>query len=117
MIRLCLTTNFCGRADNSERALNEETKKAFEALKGSWSTKIKAVLETVIEIKNDDPTAKSLVFSTWGEVLDILAEALVENNIQFAALHAQGKFKRNLEKFKVQYDEGTYYLSMCSAWV
>jgi hypothetical protein len=50
-----------------------------------------------------DPDAKSLVFSTWTDVLDILASALVENNIQFAALQDQGKFKRNLEKFKVRF--------------
>jgi hypothetical protein len=48
-----------------------------------------------------DPNAKSLVFSTWTDVLDILASALVENDIPFAALQDQGKFKRNLEKFKV----------------
>ena len=48
-----------------------------------------------------DPGAKSLVFSTWTDVLDILASALTENDIHFAALHDQGKFKRNLEKFKV----------------
>ena len=49
-----------------------------------------------------DPDAKSLVFSTWSDVLDILASALLENGIQFAALQDQGKFKRNLEKFKVR---------------
>lgn len=48
-----------------------------------------------------DPEAKALVFSTWTDVLDILASALVENDIPFAALQDQGKFKRNLEKFKV----------------
>ena len=48
-----------------------------------------------------DPGAKSLVFSTWTDVLDILASALTENDIPFAALQDQGKFKRNLEKFKV----------------
>ena len=49
-----------------------------------------------------DPGAKSLVFSTWTDVLDILASALTENDIPFAALQDQGKFKRNLEKFKVK---------------
>jgi hypothetical protein len=48
-----------------------------------------------------DPNAKSLVFSTWTDVLDILASALIENDIPFAALQDHGKFKRNLEKFKV----------------
>ena len=56
-----------------------------------------------------DPDAKSLVFSTWTDVLDILASALTENDIQFAALQDQGKFKRNLEKFKVKYSLSCEY--------
>jgi hypothetical protein len=58
-------------------------------------------VKTLIKIRNDDPTAKSLVFSTWNSVLDILESALQTNDIQFATLHVQGKFKRNLQKFKV----------------
>ena len=54
-----------------------------------------------IKIRADDPGAKTLVFSTWTDVLDILASALADNDIPFAALHAQRKFKRNLQKFKV----------------
>ena len=81
----------------------EEDSKAYEAVKGSLSTKIEAVVKTLIKIRNDDPTAKSLVFSTWSSVLDILESALQTNDIQFATLHVQGKFKRNLQKFKVWY--------------
>ncbi len=53
------------------------------------------------QIRRDNPSAKSLVFSSWPDVLDIVASALQDNDIQHAALHAQGKFKRNLQKFKV----------------
>ena len=58
-----------------------------------------------------DPDAKSLVFSTWTDVLDILASALAENDIQFAALQDQGKFKRNLEKFKVKLEKNYVLLT------
>lgn len=64
------------------------------------STKIEAVVKTLIKIQTLDPNAKSLVFSTWNGVLDILGEALDQNDIHYAALQAQGKFKRNLQKFK-----------------
>ena len=80
---------------------SEEDLEAYESVKGSLSTKMEAVVKTLIKIQNDDPTAKCLVFSTWNDVLDILGTALIQNDIQFAALHAQGKFKRNLQKFKV----------------
>lgn len=62
-----------------------------------------------------DPGAKSLVFSTWTDVLDILASALVENDIPFAALQDQGKFKRNLEKFKVTNFEYRVHTSLVLA--
>ena len=89
----------------------EEDSKAYEAVKGSLSTKIEAVVKTLIKIRNDDPTAKSLVFSTWSSVLDILESALQTNDIQFATLHVQGKFKRNLQKFKVWYELLVMYLA------
>lgn len=73
----------------------------MESIKGDLSTKMEAVVKTLLKIQTDDPDAKTLVFSTWADVLNILATALTANDIPFAALHAQGKFKRNLQKFKV----------------
>ena len=65
----------------------------------------------LLRIRTEDESAKTLVFSTWPDVLDILASALDENSIPYAALHrntstTQNKFKRNIQKFKV----GTYIL-------
>ena len=65
----------------------------------------------LLRIRAEDEAAKTLVFSTWPDVLDILASALDENSIAYAALHrntstTQNKFKRNIQKFKV----GTYIL-------
>merc|ERR1719273_2223416 len=92
----------------------EEDSKAYEAVKGSLSTKMEAVVKTLIKIQNDDPNAKSLVFSTWNSVLDILGSALITNDIQFAALHTQGKFKRNLQKFKNRQDVKVLLLPISS---
>jgi len=71
-------------------------------------------VKTLIKIRNDDPTAKSLVFSTWNSVLDILESALQTNDIQFATLHVQGKFKRNLQKFKNREDVKVLLLPITS---
>ena len=92
----------------------EEDSKAYEAVKGSLSTKMEAVVKTLIKIQNDDPNAKALVFSTWNSVLDILGSALITNDIQFAALHTQGKFKRNLQKFKNRQDVKVLLLPISS---
>ena len=75
---------------------------------------MEAVVKTLIKIQNDDPNAKSLVFSSWNDVLDILGSALTENDIQFATLHAQGKFKRNLQKFKNRDDVRVLLLPISS---
>lgn len=100
----------------------------FFQVKGSLSTKVEAVVRTLLRVRRDDPKAKSLVFSTWTDVLDIIESALIvrhqqkkpsaessfsegvaffqENNINYASLHTGGqgggKFKRNLQKFKVR---------------
>jgi E3 ubiquitin-protein ligase SHPRH len=84
---------------------SKEDEELYKQIKGSLSTKVEAVVKTLIKIQTLDPNAKSLVFSTWNGVLDILGEALDQNDIHYSALQAQqGKFKRNLQKFKNRED-------------
>ena len=82
-----------------------EEEEELEAVRGRHSTKVEAVLRCLLRIRAEDEEAKTLVFSTWPDVLDILASALEENNIPYAALHknvtaTQNKYKRNIQKFK-----------------
>ena len=74
-------------------------------VRGSLSTKVESVVKTLLKIQRLDPTAKSLVFSTWNGILDIIGEALDENEIHHASLATTGgkNFKRNLQKFKVYF--------------
>ena len=88
------------KTKRDEEADDTEDEDLYKQIKGSLSTKIEAVVKTLIKIQTLDPNAKSLVFSTWNGVLDILGEALDQNDIHYAALQSQGKFKRNLQKFK-----------------
>ncbi|BFZ25061.1 hypothetical protein BsWGS_28100 [Bradybaena similaris] len=69
-------------------------------VKGSHSTKVQAVIQCLIKIRQQDPMAKSLVFSVWVSVLDILAAALTENNIPYKSLHDPNYFQKNLSAFK-----------------
>ena len=55
---------------------SKEDEELYKQIKGSLSTKVEAVVKTLIKIQTLDPNAKSLVFSTWNGVLDILGEAL-----------------------------------------
>ncbi|XP_017654537.1 E3 ubiquitin-protein ligase SHPRH isoform X3 [Nannospalax galili] len=69
-------------------------------VKGSHSTKVEAVVRTLMKIKLRDPGAKALVFSTWQDVLDIISKALTDNNMEFAQISRIKTFQENLSAFK-----------------
>ncbi|NXL56287.1 SHPRH ligase, partial [Chordeiles acutipennis] len=69
-------------------------------VKGSHSTKVEAVVRTLKKIQCKDPGAKSLVFSTWQDVLDIISKALCDNNMIFSQINGISKFQENLSAFK-----------------
>ncbi|XP_076999512.1 E3 ubiquitin-protein ligase SHPRH isoform X1 [Tamandua tetradactyla] len=69
-------------------------------VKGSHSTKVEAVVRTLMRIQLRDPGAKALVFSTWQDVLDIISKALSDNNMEFAQISRVKTFQENLSAFK-----------------
>ncbi|XP_039702902.1 E3 ubiquitin-protein ligase SHPRH isoform X3 [Pteropus medius] len=80
----------------SEKASQEED----IPVKGSHSTKVEAVVRTLMRIQLRDPGAKALVFSTWQDVLDIISKALTDNNMKFAQISRVKTFQENLSAFK-----------------
>ncbi|KAM9317030.1 E3 ubiquitin-protein ligase SHPRH [Gastrophryne carolinensis] len=81
----------------TSEAVNEEQD---IPVKGSHSTKVEAVVRTLMKIQSVDPGAKSLVFSTWQDVLDIIAKALQDNGLVFSQINGIQKFQENLSAFK-----------------
>ncbi|KAK2826564.1 hypothetical protein Q5P01_020778 [Channa striata] len=71
-------------------------------VKGSHSTKVEALVRTLKKIQVTDPGAKCLVFSTWQSVLDIIAKALFDNNMEFSQINGIHKFQENLSSFKYE---------------
>ncbi|XP_047466793.1 E3 ubiquitin-protein ligase SHPRH [Mugil cephalus] len=71
-------------------------------VKGSHSTKVEAVVRTLKKIQVTYPGAKCLVFSTWQSVLDIIAKALFDNNLEFSQINGIHKFQENLSSFKYE---------------
>ncbi|NWU68810.1 SHPRH ligase, partial [Pterocles burchelli] len=69
-------------------------------VKGSYSTKVEAVVRTLKRIQFKDPGAKSLVFSAWQDMLDIIAKALYDNKMIFSQINGISKFQENLSAFK-----------------
>lgn len=70
------------------------------SLKGSHTTKIGGIVETILEIKADDPDAKALVFTSWSIVIDVLKKALEENEVSYITLKPGPNFKNNLALFR-----------------
>ncbi|XP_045026418.1 LOW QUALITY PROTEIN: E3 ubiquitin-protein ligase SHPRH [Daphnia magna] len=68
-------------------------------VKGSHSTKVQAVVQQLLLIKKDDPSAKCLVFSTWVDVLLIVGRALDENGISYCSLFSNNS-QVQLNRFK-----------------
>lgn len=60
---------------------------------GSLSTKIGGVVRTMLKIKASDPEAKVLIFSSWNNVLEVIADGLAQNGITYRMLHANNKFQ------------------------
>lgn len=69
-------------------------------VKGDHSTKVDGVIRCLIQIQRMDSDAKVLVFSSWQDVLDILSQALKDNDISYRSLHSHNKFQENLQSFK-----------------
>ncbi|XP_068240561.1 E3 ubiquitin-protein ligase SHPRH [Palaemon carinicauda] len=69
-------------------------------VQGSLSTKMEGVVRLVLKIKEKDPEAKILVFSSWNDVLDVIGDAFAQNGITYRALHKHSKFQTHLAAFK-----------------
>ncbi|XP_074656200.1 E3 ubiquitin-protein ligase SHPRH-like isoform X2 [Tubulanus polymorphus] len=73
-------------------------------VKGDYSTKITEIVRCLFDIQCEQPRCKTLVFSNWVEILDVLSKALIENDINFKMLHNQQKFQENVDEFRQNED-------------
>jgi uncharacterized Zn finger protein (UPF0148 family) len=71
----------------------EEEEEKSIPVKGSFGTKLEAIVRRLKWIQVKDPAAKTLVFSQWQDVLELLSRALAENEIEFLRL-GKGKAKK-----------------------
>jgi DNA repair protein RAD5 len=76
---------------------------SFNALPGraiKSSTKIKALLEEIKKVKEKDPKCKSIIFSQWTSMLDLIEYAIKEHDWTFSRLDGS----MNIQKRKQQID-------------
>ena len=61
---------------------------------------IEAILRRVIRLTQGDPQAKLLIFSSWSDVLELVAHALQANELPFAYAHGRKGFDAAIACFK-----------------
>ena len=77
-------------AEQDEQAPHD-AEQAIVKINGSWGTKIEAIIMRLLDIKKMEPDAKALIFSQWVDVLDIIHEALNQNNIKASNLASSNR--------------------------
>jgi E3 ubiquitin-protein ligase SHPRH len=69
-------------------------------LNGSFGTKMDHIIRHILLIDKNESQAKSLVFSQWDQVLDIIATGLEKNGIKCVRLSGEGtKGSRKRKRF------------------
>ncbi|XP_046392650.1 E3 ubiquitin-protein ligase SHPRH isoform X2 [Ischnura elegans] len=74
-------------------------RKLFE-VKGSHSTKVEAVVRTLLSLIDHDPEVKVLVFSSFSNILEIIGKALIVNDIKYAHGKNHTQFQESINLFK-----------------
>ena len=69
---------------------------SLSQVQGSLSTKMQGVVRLMLRLRQSDPNAKVLIFSSWVDVLDVIADAFAQNGITYRALHHRTKFHVSL---------------------
>jgi Zinc finger, C3HC4 type (RING finger) len=77
---------------------NDDGSRCHRQVKGSWGTKVAAIVSDLLVIS--DKGEKSIVFSMWEDMLDILQEALTENKVEFVRASRLVKIGDAASKFR-----------------
>ncbi|KAG2482055.1 hypothetical protein HYH03_018991 [Edaphochlamys debaryana] len=73
---------------------------AAVVVRGSYGTKLEAVVRRVKFVLGQDPAAKVLVFSGWADLLDLVGAALGANGVPHALARGRGGMAAALAAFK-----------------
>ncbi|KAI1738556.1 SNF2 family N-terminal domain-containing protein [Xylaria scruposa] len=66
----------------------------------SYSTKVDTLVKHLIWLQEEDPGAKSIIFTQFRTFFRILEQALTEHNIRFSTFARSGNRSLEIEKFK-----------------
>ncbi|XP_071455234.1 E3 ubiquitin-protein ligase SHPRH isoform X2 [Hetaerina americana] len=90
------------KCDNDEEEDSKKTVRKLYEVKGSHSTKVEAVVRTLLSLVDQDPEVKALVFSSFTNILEIIGKALFQNDIKFSHIKTSSQFQKSIDLFKDQ---------------
>ena len=67
-------------------------------VKGSWGTKVTRLVADVLDVS--DRSEKSIVFSMWEDMLDVVEEALQVNSVSFVRATSLRKIAESTKRFR-----------------
>ena len=68
----------------------QRPRRPVPAVKGSYGTKVEALVELLLTLQLEAPGDKTIVFSQWSKVLQIVSVALKQNGLIFADAYSKG---------------------------
>lgn len=92
----------CGSIGFSNTFQVKDIPESSIRVNGSYGTKIEAVTRRILLIARSDQEAKVIVFSSWNDVLDVLAHALDANSVTYVRMKGGRKSHEAIAKFKGQ---------------
>ena len=73
-------------------------------VRGSYGTKLEAVVRRLVAITQADPSARVLVFSSWKDALELVSHALTTNEILHLYPRTGKKFEAALAQFRADHE-------------
>lgn len=93
----------------------QKSDQSAQMVAGEYGAKISDLLRRIIEIRIQDPTAKSLVFSQWVDVLNVCRLALEEYGIKCVQLRGDARAKsRCIDQFLNGADISVFLIPMAA---
>lgn len=71
------------------------------AVAGDYSKKIEEIVRTTLKLRNEDEEVKIIIFSHWDTILNVIAQAMAENRIEYRTKSAN--FHKSIDEFKASF--------------
>jgi SNF2 family DNA or RNA helicase len=81
-----IASSIASLCPTSSVAIDEDSHVVEDEVIGSWSSRISGIVGRLLRIRRNFPNSKTIVFSQWNDVLDLVQECATLNGIQFNRL-------------------------------